>query len=134
MASPEFGRAMETACRLASARGASITVVRVIEVSPLLPLDARMADEEAEARRLLACAEATADAYGVRAVTRTVRAREAGTAILELAEREDTELVVIGAPRGRRGYGRRRMVFSGTVRHVLQKARCRVLVVSGPLA
>ncbi len=124
---------METACRLAAEQGASITAVRVIEISPLLPLDARMDDEEATARRLLARAEATGEAFGVRVLTRTVRAREAATAILELAEREETELLVIGAPRGRRTYGGR-MVFSGTVRHVLRKAPCRVLVVSGPPA
>ena len=127
--SVESARAMETACALATEHGASIAVAYVIEVSPLLPLDARMDEEEAEARDALARAEAIADAFGLKIHRHTVRARDAGRAIVELVEDEDMELVVIAAQRPRRFYGRR-PAFGGTVRHVLVKAPCRVLVVS----
>src|SRR5712691_11521864 len=89
LANPESERAVEVACRLAAERHASITVVTVIEVPPLLPLDAHMAEEEWEARRLHVRATAIADAYGVAVVSRTVRAREAGAAILEELDRRD---------------------------------------------
>src|SRR5712692_5509426 len=94
---PESERAVEVACRLAAERHASITVVTVIEVPPLLPLDAHMTEEEAEARRLHDRAIAIADAYGVAVASRTVRARDAGTAILHELDKSDAELVVIGA-------------------------------------
>lgn len=126
----ESGRAMETACALAAEQGSAVTAVYVVEVSPLLPLDASMSDEEAEAREALGRAEAIADAFGLKVHTRCVRSRDAGKAIVDLAETEDAELVVIGAPRDRRPR-RRRMAFDGTVRHVLAKAPCRVMVVSG---
>jgi nucleotide-binding universal stress UspA family protein len=125
----EGGRAMETACALA-AEAATITAVFVIEVSPLLPLDAWMGEEEAAAREALARAEAIADAFGLKIHTRIVRSRDAGRAIIDLAEGEDVELVVICAPHASR-LRRRQMAFDGTVRHVLAKAPCRVMVVAG---
>jgi nucleotide-binding universal stress UspA family protein len=127
--SAESARAMETACALAAEHGASITVAYVIEVSPLLPLDARMDEEEAEARDALARAEAIADAFGLKVHRHTIRARDAGRALVDLVEDEDMELVVIAAQRPRRFYGRG-PAFGGIVRHVLVKAPCRVLVVS----
>jgi APA family basic amino acid/polyamine antiporter len=129
LGNPESERALEVACRLAAERHASITAVTVIEVPPLLPLDARMTDEEAEARRLHDRATSIADAYGVSLVSRTVRAREAGTAILEELQKRDAELVVIGATRKIR-VNRRATAFGRNVQHVLRKAPCRVLLVA----
>lgn len=125
----ESERALVVACRLAAERHASITAVTVIEVPPLLPLDAHMTEEEAEARRLHGRATAIADAYGVAVVFRTVRAREAGTAILGELERGEAELVVIGATRKIRA-DKRRTAFGRNVQHVLRKAPCRVLLVA----
>jgi nucleotide-binding universal stress UspA family protein len=127
--SAEWTRAMETACALAAEHGATIEVAYVIEVSPLLPLDAQMSEEEAEAKEALARAEAIADAFGLKIRPHTIHARDAGRAIVELVEDEDVELVVIAAPRLRR-FRRPGPAFSGTVRHVLAKAPSRVLVVS----
>jgi nucleotide-binding universal stress UspA family protein len=129
---PESERAVEVACRLAAERHASVTVVTVVEVPPLLPLDARMDEEEDEARRLLERAEAVADAYGVTVVLRRVRARHAAPAILEELGRAGTELVVIGASRRNRA-GRRASPFGRTVQQVLRGARCRVLVIAPPV-
>ena len=130
--SAESARAMETACALAAEHGASITVVYVIEVSPLLPLDARMDEEETDARAAIARAEAIADAFGLKIHPHTIRARDAGPAVVELIEDEHVELVVIAAPRPRR-FHRRGSAFGGLVRYVLAKAPSRVLVVSGRL-
>jgi APA family basic amino acid/polyamine antiporter len=126
---PESERAVEVACRLAAERHASITLVTVIEVPPQLPLDAHMTEEEGEARLLHRGATAIADAYGVSVVSRTVRAREAGTAILAELERTEAELVVIGATRKTRA-DKRRTSFGRNVQHVLRKAPCRVLLVA----
>jgi APA family basic amino acid/polyamine antiporter len=132
LGNPESERAIHVACRLAAERHAAITVVTVIEVPPLLPLDARMTEEETEARRLHDRATATADAYGVAVVSRTVRAREAGPAILEQLEERDAELVVIGATRKIRS-NKRATPFGRTVQQVLRKAPCRVLLAAPPM-
>jgi nucleotide-binding universal stress UspA family protein len=126
----ECRRALEIACALAAERGAEVVVAYVIEVSPLLPLDARMEEDEAAAREALHGAEAVANAFGLRLRARKVRAREAGPAIVELAEELGAEVVVIAAPRKRRAYGRSR--FGATVRQVLAKAPCPVLVDAPP--
>ena len=126
-------RALEIACSLAPEHGAVLVAVFVIEVSSLLPLDARMDVEEITARKALRSAEATADAFGIHANLRRLRARDAGRAIVELAGQTRAELVVLAAPRKRRANGRR-LGFGPTVRHVLAKAPCPVLLVASPPA
>ena len=64
-AAPDSDRAVEVACSLAAERGAELTAVFVIEISPLLPLDARMDEDEIVARRALHRAQAIADSFGV---------------------------------------------------------------------
>jgi nucleotide-binding universal stress UspA family protein len=129
--SAESERTVEVACALAAEHGAALTAAFVIEVSPLLPLDARMDEEELAARAALLRAEAIADAFGVRLHGRTIRAREAGRAIVDLVEDTHAELVVVAAARKRRAYSR--STLGSTVRHVLAKSPCRVLVVAPPV-
>jgi nucleotide-binding universal stress UspA family protein len=119
----ESEQAMDTACRLAADRGATIAVVNVIEVPPVLPLDSHMTSEEAVAHRLLERAAAVGQSYGVTAVPRIFCARKAADVIVAQAEERRTELIVIGAPR------KRSRAFGSTVEHVLKKAPCRVLVI-----
>jgi basic amino acid/polyamine antiporter, APA family len=130
--SSESRRAVEIACSLAAERDAELVVVFVLEVSPLLPLDARMDDEEAAARTAFREAEEIADSFAIRLRGRKVRARDAGPAIVDAAEELGADVVVIAAPRKRRAYGRSR--FGATVRYVLAKAPCPVIVAAPPLA
>jgi basic amino acid/polyamine antiporter, APA family len=128
----ETEEALVAAARLAAERGATVVVVTVIEVPLSLPLDARMDKEQDEAEALLDDAQALVESYGVRAVTRLLRARRAGPAIVEEARRRNAELVVLGAPR--RAFGGRRRLFGGTVDYVLREAPCRVLIAAGKRA
>jgi APA family basic amino acid/polyamine antiporter len=128
----ETEEALVAAGRLAAERGATVAVVTVIEVPLSLPLDARMEREEADAEALLDDAQALVESYGVRAVTRLLRARRAGPAIVEEARRRNAELIVLGAPR--RAVGGRRRLFGGTVDYVLREAPCRVLIAAGKKA
>jgi nucleotide-binding universal stress UspA family protein len=57
-----------------------------------------------------------------------VRARRAGRAIVDEAERRQTEIIVMGAPRADRP---RRTVFGDTVDFVLKHAPCRVMIAAG---
>jgi APA family basic amino acid/polyamine antiporter len=125
----ESEEALVAAARLAAERGATVAIVHVIEVPLALPLDAKLPDEEYEAETLLDDAQALVESYGVRAVTRLLRARRAGPAIVEEARRRDAELVILGAPRRAVAGGRR--LFGGTVDYVLREAPCRVLVAAG---
>jgi APA family basic amino acid/polyamine antiporter len=126
---PASREAVEVAAQLAAERAARIVLLRVIVVALELPLDADLTPQLEEADRLLDEAAAITDAYGVRSVARVVRARQAGRAIVEEAERRGGEIIVLGAPRGRH-----RQIFGHTVDYVLKHAPCRVMVAAGKKA
>jgi len=109
-----------------------VVVLHVIEVPLALPLDARLPEEQDVAESLLDDAQAFVESYGVRAVTRLLRARKAGPAIVEEVRRRNAELVLLGAPR--QEMAGRRALFGRTVDHVLREAPCRVLVAAGKQA
>ncbi|HEX5448894.1 MAG TPA: universal stress protein [Gaiellaceae bacterium] len=123
---PGSQEAVEVAARLAAERAARIVLLRVVVVPLELPLDANLAAQLEEADRLLDTSAATADAYGVRSVARVVRSRQAGRAIVEEADRRNSELIVLGAPRGLHKH-----IFGHTVDYVLKHAPCRVMVAAG---
>jgi basic amino acid/polyamine antiporter, APA family len=130
----ESEAAVDLACRLAVERKASIVALTVIEVPLDLPLDARLpGNVEERANDLLDEARAIGDAYGVNVIGRIVRARRAGRAIVDEAERRNSEIIVMGAPRRDRR-GPRGRIFGGTVDFVLKNAHCRVMVAAAPRA
>ena len=116
--------AVALAAELADDSGSRITAVVVVEVPPALPLDAHMLEEEAAAKRALEHCRAIAYARGVGVRTEVLRARVAGEAIVEEAERSQADVVVLRAPCS----GRRWKMFGKTVSHVLRHAPCRVMV------
>jgi APA family basic amino acid/polyamine antiporter len=127
--SAESEEALVAAARLAADRRATVAIVTVIEVPLALPLDAELPAEEAKANELLDEARAFVEAYGVRVVTRLLRARRAGPAIVEDARARDAELIVMGA---RRRLARGRTpIFGRTVDYVLKNSPCRVLLAAG---
>jgi nucleotide-binding universal stress UspA family protein len=125
----ESFEALDIACRLAADNHASITAIAVVEVPPLLPLDAHMEDAEVFARRLLEQAIATGDSYGVKVATVLRRARDVGAAIVGEAASCGAELVVVGATRSTLATSPHRAA-PDVVLHVLRAAPCRVMVVS----
>jgi basic amino acid/polyamine antiporter, APA family len=122
----ESEEALVAAARLAADRRATIAGVHVLEVPLELPLDAPLPELEEEANELLEDTRAFVGAYGVRVVTRLVRARRAGPAIVEEADSRQAELIVIGAKR-RLARGRT-PIFGRTVDHVLKESPSRVLL------
>jgi basic amino acid/polyamine antiporter, APA family len=126
---PESERAVRVACGLAADNGSTVSALAVVEVPPLLPLDAHMEEDEEDARTALHRAQAIADSYGVALTGRIVRAREPAQAILEQAESSGAEVVVLGTERRLNGVPRS-PVFGKTARTVLNEAPCRVVLVS----
>jgi APA family basic amino acid/polyamine antiporter len=120
---------VDLSARLAAERGATIVALRVIVLPLDRPVDADMSAEEEEADRLLDEARLAAETYGVRTIDRLVRARHAGRAIVDEAVRRQSEIIVLGAPRGRH-----KAIFGKTVDYVLKNAPCRVMVAAGKKA
>jgi nucleotide-binding universal stress UspA family protein len=122
----ESEEALVAAARLAADQRATIAAVHVLEVPLELPLDAALPEREERADDLLEGTRAFVEAYGVRVVTRLVRARRAGPAIVEEAEARQAELIVIGA---KRRFARGRTpIFGRTVDYILKESPCRVLL------
>jgi APA family basic amino acid/polyamine antiporter len=144
---------VQTAGRLASEepgdegldeRGATIEAIWVFEVPMSLPLDARLPDAQIErARAALRRAKAVGEEYaGVNVATATVRARRAGTAIVDEARRRGVEAIVLaaeeptrirgGALLGGLGGGRNESFVGDITRYVVTKAPCRVILTAPP--
>jgi APA family basic amino acid/polyamine antiporter len=126
--SEESEEALVAAARLAAERRATVVILHVIEVPLDLPLDVELPDLEEEANEVLDNASAFVESYGVRTVARVLRARAAGPAIVEEADRRNAELIIMGAPRAR---PRRTQIFGSTVDYVLKHAPTRVLIAAG---
>jgi basic amino acid/polyamine antiporter, APA family len=124
----ESEEALVAAARLAAERGSRVAVVHVIEVPLDLPLDVQLPDPEAEADEILDQSTALVESYGIRAVSRLIRARAAGPEIVAEADRRNAELVILGAPRPRIARGR---IFGRTVDYVLKHSPSRVLIAAG---
>jgi APA family basic amino acid/polyamine antiporter len=129
VAGPQSREAVELAAHLATERAGTIVVLRVVVVPLELPLDVELGPQMHEANELLDTAAAVAAPYGVRVVERVRRARQAGRAIVDEAERRGSEIIVLGAPRGQH-----RALFGHTVDYVLKNAPCRVMVAAGKKA
>jgi APA family basic amino acid/polyamine antiporter len=114
-----------TACGLLAESGGSLVVIYPIEVPLSMPMSAPMEEETAIAERELLEAAALGREYGITVVTRIVRTRAGGRAVVEEAERRGSEIIVIGA-RERAKPGQR--LFGPRVDYVLRNAPCRVMV------
>ena len=126
----EIGEEMvATAVKLAQERGAAVEALHVIRVPLELPIDAELLEEEERAEASIAEAKLLGADHGVQVEGRTVRARAIGQAIVQEAQEQGVDLIVLGSsPRWRR----QSRFFSPTVEYVLRKAPCEVLIVAFP--
>jgi nucleotide-binding universal stress UspA family protein len=120
--------ALDLALELATQRGATVTAVTAIEVPLDLPLDAGLPEQETAANILLDDARAAGELHGIQVVTRFVRTRNAGEAIVAEAASRQAEIVVLGSPR-RNG---RAAIFGKTVDYILHHSPTRVMVAAAP--
>jgi APA family basic amino acid/polyamine antiporter len=119
-----------TALQLAAESGTSLVVLYPIEVPLTESLSAAMEQETEEAERQLREAAALGREYGVNVITRIVRTRNIGQAIVHEAERRRSEIIVLGA-RDRNRPGER--LFGRRIDYVLRHAHCRVMVGAEPV-
>jgi basic amino acid/polyamine antiporter, APA family len=118
-----------TAVRLAAESDTTLVLLYPIEVPLNVAMSAPLVEETAEGERQLREAAAIAREYGVPVITRIVRTRNIGQAIVEEAERRRSEIIVLGA-RDRTKPGQQ--VFGPRVDYVLRHAHCRVMVGAEP--
>jgi nucleotide-binding universal stress UspA family protein len=96
---------MALASRMAKGRQAQLVAIYVIEVPYTLPIDAELPEEEREALEVLTAAEEIGRKTGVEIVSRTIRDRQTGPAIISAAREENASLIVMGTYREHRYAG-----------------------------
>jgi nucleotide-binding universal stress UspA family protein len=113
------------ACQLATEKESLVDAVYVVEVPMERPLeDGLLAAERERAERVLRLAAVVAADFGVELHQHVVPARHAGRAIVDLAEKQKSDVVILGTVKKRRGPS----VLGGTSEYVLRHAPNEVLV------
>jgi APA family basic amino acid/polyamine antiporter len=116
--------ALQTACQLAQANKAELTIVSIIEIPPALPMDAVMSKVEYLAEAALNRAEAVAREMHLAPNLKLIRSRSIESALFRLLAQNEYDLIVIGAEhselRRERGFGRE-------AEKLLKSPPCRVL-------
>ena len=118
--------ALQLACSTAKKHGAKINVVVVVEVQRALPLDAALAEQEADAERLLDWAEQYAKQLNCSVRVDMFQSRVAGVTLVDQAIALKADLIIMGLPyRSRFGT----YELGETSNYVLNHATCRVWLV-----
>ncbi len=90
---------MALAARMAARQHAQLVAIYVIEVPYTLPIEADLPQAERAALELLTAAEEIGRKVNLDIQTRTIRDRQAGTAIVRTAREENASLIVMGTYR-----------------------------------
>jgi nucleotide-binding universal stress UspA family protein len=125
--SPEInsGHMMALAVKLARGERSELLAIYVIEVPLTLPPDAEMPEEERVALDSLGAAETIANKANVALRTETIKTRSTREAVLELAKREQANLIILGSYLEGRYSGAR---LGGTIQDIAADAKCDVLI------
>jgi APA family basic amino acid/polyamine antiporter len=128
----DVATAMDVACQLAAERRSRIVIVAPLEVPLGLPIGERIPEEEERLDDVLDEAEAIAESYGVRVLSRLLRTRSAAGAVVAETRHHHAEIIVL--PTSRPSFRRqsRRMPLDSTTEFVLRRAPCRVLLAVAP--
>lgn len=116
---------MVLAARLARRERAELLAVYVIEVPLILAQDAPMPDEDRRGYDALATAEVIAHHRGVHIRTELLHARQTAAAVLDLAKREQANLIVMGSYREGKYTG---APLGRAIETIASGAQCDVLI------
>lgn len=118
--------AVQMACEIAKLHNATVTALQIIEVPASLPLDMNMPQRMVLAEAILKRAQAIALELEVKIELEILRSRSLPDTILEVAEKGEFDLIVLGAMKSVRDPKARGM---GVIAEkVMRKAPCRVWV------
>ncbi len=117
---------VQMACEIAKLHGASVTALQVIEIPASLPLDIKIPHRMALAEAILKRSEAIAREIGVDIDLSVVRARSLPDTVLEIAEKGNFDLLVLGSLKSSQEPKTKKMSMATDI--ILRKAPCRVWI------
>jgi nucleotide-binding universal stress UspA family protein len=118
----------DVACRI-GARNATLYLTHVIELPDPTPLNADVPELESAARKILAAGERIAARSGLKFMSETLRAHDAGAALLDEMKERKAELAVIGFHH-RRSLGE--FLLGTAAQHIARNAPCHLVCVIPP--
>ena len=122
---------IKLACEMSSGMKSDLIALHVVEVAPGLPLDADAEILDRPGKQVLSLArKAASDNFSKQISTRLVRAREAGRAIVDEAQDQGVELLIMGY---HQKHGLSEVLLGSTTQYVARHAPCRVIVQIPPL-
>jgi nucleotide-binding universal stress UspA family protein len=116
---------MVLAARLARRGVADLLAVYVIEVPLILAEGAEMPDEDRAGFDMLATAEVIAQHHDVQLRTEVLHARSVSSGVLDLAKRENANLIVLGSYREGKYSG---APLGRAIEEIATRAKCDVLI------
>ncbi len=119
------GHMMALAAKLARGERSELLAIYVIEVPYTLPPDAEMPAEERTALDALGAAETIATNNGVTLRTEIVKARSTKQAVLDIAQKEKANLLILGSFREGKYTG---APLGRTIEEIAADAKCDVLI------
>ena len=122
-------RAVELACRLGNGKQAELVLVHVIVVPYALPLSAPIPEREKLAEEALELGSVIARRYGNHVHSHVIRHRNAAAGVLQVAEDEKVDAIVLGVGVKTRMPGE----WGKTSEEILRRASVEVIVDKVPL-
>lgn len=123
-------RAVELACRMGKRQEAGIVLAYIIEVPRLVTLDSPLPrDIEDRAQQALKDARSIVERHGLKAITTTLRAREANEGISQTVQNYGGDMVVLGVQAVARHLP---SIFTRTAEALMRRPPCEVLIDSMP--
>ncbi len=107
-------------CDLAKLYNAEITIVHVVEVSYMMPINTPLLQRESYSEAVLSRAQAIAVEKKVKVSVKMVRSRSVIRAICEIVENESFDLLILGA--------RKPTSLGPVTEKIMQQAKCQVWV------
>ncbi len=125
--SPEIDSShmMALAVKLARGERSEILALYVIEVPYTLPPDAEMEFEERQGLDALGAAETIANSHNIAIRTETIKARSTKQAVLDVAKRVKSNLIILGSFREGKYSG---APLGRTIEEIAADAKCDVLI------
>ncbi len=122
-------RAVELACRLGNGRKTELVLVHVIVVPYTLSLNAPMPAREHAAQETLELGNVIARQYGNEVHSHMVRHRSAAEAVLDVANQERVDAIILGFGAKARVPGE----WGKTSQEILRRANCEVILDKVPM-
>ena len=116
---------VQMACEIAKVHGADVTAIHVIEVPFSLPLETPLYHRTVVASSILNRAEAIGREFNIGMKLRVIHARTIDTAILELIENQEYDLLVIGTVLSAAGVSKG---YGAIVERILKGSTCPVWI------